>query len=90
MKQRISAHLAPTVGQISAPTAPIDNQSQYAQTSAQIVRKNKYAIISLSLYYTSRPKQKKCTYQIGATGIFFTPTAYGSTLIGVSVKVAPC
>ena len=60
MKQEISAHITPAQGQISAHVALIDYQSQNAQTSAQIVRKKRYAIITLSSYYTSHAKQKKC------------------------------
>ena len=70
MKQQISAHLTPGEWETSAPPAriqgqvsghptPIDNQSQTAQASAQIVRKNIYAAITLSSGYTSHPKQKK-------------------------------
>ena len=59
MKQQILAHLAHVQGQISAPLTPIDYQSLTAQVSAQIVRKNKYAVIALSSGYTSHAKQKK-------------------------------
>ena len=59
MKQQISAHLTPIEGQLSAHLSSIDYQSQHAQASAQIVRKNKYAPITLSSGYTSHAKQKK-------------------------------
>ena len=56
---RISAHLILGEDQISTHLTPIDNQSQYAQASAQIVRKNKCTNIKFSTRYISRPKEKK-------------------------------
>ena len=82
MQKQLSAHHTPVLAQLSAPInpiqrllpahiTPIDNQSQTAQTSAQIVRKKNYANITLSAFYTSHDKhKKKCTYHNRATGVF--------------------
>ena len=77
MKQQISVNIAPAMGQVSAHLTPIDNQSQTAQASAQIVRKNKCTVIALSSCYTSHTKHKKSVRaKTSPAGIFLPSSDY--------------
>ena len=77
MKQQISARTPSAMGQVSAHLTPLDNQSQTAQASAQIVRKNKYSTITLSSRYAYHPKHKKSVRtKTSAAGIFLPSSDY--------------